>query len=221
MTMQRFDPFALRERRSGRFQRALRLPNSVDAEKAEPSHANGVLTITVPKAGGQEGAQTRDQDRLTDLSPKTLIGRPWEGSPFFYERAAGLVVIVVGVEVGVFGVAVGFRIQLVCRFCLGRPCIGRGRPAGSGARVYTGLRGSSLRSDCVLAARHAGRARRCFRPWRLWQVPALALSERAVEQLLSCGYAVPDVGSFSPALHHVDEESGDVAPVVGVVSDVL
>ena len=56
MTMQRFDPFALRERRSGRFHRALRLPNSVDAEKAEPSHANGVLTITVPK---QEAKKAR------------------------------------------------------------------------------------------------------------------------------------------------------------------
>ena len=56
MTMQRFDPFALRERRSGRFQRALRMPNSVDVEKAEPSYANGVLTITVPK---QEAKKAR------------------------------------------------------------------------------------------------------------------------------------------------------------------
>ena len=56
MTMQRFDPFALHERRSGRFHRVLRLPNSVDAEKAEPSYANGVLTITVPK---QEAKKAR------------------------------------------------------------------------------------------------------------------------------------------------------------------
>ena len=56
MTMQRFDPFALRERRAGRFHRALRLPSSVDAEKAEPSYANGVLTITVPK---QEAKKAR------------------------------------------------------------------------------------------------------------------------------------------------------------------
>ena len=48
--------YLLRERRFGRFHRALRLPNSVDAEKAEPSYANGVLTITVPK---QEAKKAR------------------------------------------------------------------------------------------------------------------------------------------------------------------
>ena len=48
--------FLLRERRAGRFHRALRLPNSVDAENAEPSYANGVLTITVPK---QEAKKAR------------------------------------------------------------------------------------------------------------------------------------------------------------------
>ena len=48
--------YLLRERRFGRFHRALRLPNSVDAEKAEPSYANGVLTITVPR---QEAKKAR------------------------------------------------------------------------------------------------------------------------------------------------------------------
>ena len=48
--------FLLRERRAGRFHRALRLPRSVDSEKAEPSYANGVLTITVPK---QEAKKAR------------------------------------------------------------------------------------------------------------------------------------------------------------------
>ena len=48
--------FLLRERRAGRFHRALRLPSSVDAEKAEPSYANGVLTVTVPK---QEAKKAR------------------------------------------------------------------------------------------------------------------------------------------------------------------
>ena len=48
--------YLLRERRFGRFHRALRLPNSVDSEKAEPSYANGVLTITVPK---QEAKKAR------------------------------------------------------------------------------------------------------------------------------------------------------------------
>ena len=48
--------YLLRERRFGRFHRALRLPNSVDAGSAEPSYANGVLTITVPK---QEAKKAR------------------------------------------------------------------------------------------------------------------------------------------------------------------
>ena len=48
--------YLLRERRFGRFHRALRLPNSVDAEKAQPSYANGVLTVAVPK---QEAKKAR------------------------------------------------------------------------------------------------------------------------------------------------------------------
>ena len=48
--------YLLRERRIGRFHRALRLPNSVDAEQAQPGYANGVLTITVPK---QEAKKAR------------------------------------------------------------------------------------------------------------------------------------------------------------------
>ena len=48
-TEKREGEYLLRERRSGRFHRALRLPNSVDADKASPSYANGVLTISLPK----------------------------------------------------------------------------------------------------------------------------------------------------------------------------
>ena len=39
-----------RERVSGSFERALRLPSTVDAEGIEASFSNGVLTIVVPKA---------------------------------------------------------------------------------------------------------------------------------------------------------------------------
>ena len=41
--------YLLRERRFGRFHRSLRLPGSVDADKAQPTYENGVLTITIPK----------------------------------------------------------------------------------------------------------------------------------------------------------------------------
>lgn len=39
-----------RERVSGAFERALRLPSHVDAERISAEFADGVLTITVPKA---------------------------------------------------------------------------------------------------------------------------------------------------------------------------
>lgn len=44
------------ERVHGSFERAIRLPESVDAEKIDATFANGLLTITVPKA---QAAQAR------------------------------------------------------------------------------------------------------------------------------------------------------------------
>ena len=41
--------FHLRERRSGSFERALRVPEGVDADKIEASFKKGVLAITLPK----------------------------------------------------------------------------------------------------------------------------------------------------------------------------
>lgn len=41
--------YLMRERRSGSFHRSVRLPDTVDAEKAETGYANGVLTIKLPK----------------------------------------------------------------------------------------------------------------------------------------------------------------------------
>jgi HSP20 family protein len=41
--------YLLRERRTGKFRRSLRLPDSVDADQAEPKYENGVLTVTFPK----------------------------------------------------------------------------------------------------------------------------------------------------------------------------
>lgn len=42
--------YLMRERRTGAFYRALRLPDSVDTNQAHPHYRNGVLTITIPKA---------------------------------------------------------------------------------------------------------------------------------------------------------------------------
>lgn len=49
--------YLMRERRSGAFHRALRLPDSVDAEKAHPFYQNGVLTITIPRAEAKRARQ--------------------------------------------------------------------------------------------------------------------------------------------------------------------
>ena len=49
--------FLMRERRSGSFHRALRLPDTVDTEKIQPGYKNGVLTITVPKAEAKKAKQ--------------------------------------------------------------------------------------------------------------------------------------------------------------------
>ena len=42
--------YVVRERRSGSFQRSLRLSEHVDTDKVEPRYDNGVLTITLPVA---------------------------------------------------------------------------------------------------------------------------------------------------------------------------
>jgi len=41
--------FHMRERRFGSFERALRIPETVDADKIEASFKKGVLTVTLPK----------------------------------------------------------------------------------------------------------------------------------------------------------------------------
>jgi HSP20 family protein len=41
--------YLMKERRTGSFHRSLRLPDTVDTEKASPHYENGVLTVALPK----------------------------------------------------------------------------------------------------------------------------------------------------------------------------
>lgn len=43
------DRYHYRERRTGSFERSIRLPNTVDTDKVDASFENGVLNITLPK----------------------------------------------------------------------------------------------------------------------------------------------------------------------------
>ena len=49
--------YLMRERRSGSFHRALRLPDTVDQDRAEPRYEHGVLTVTLPKAEAKRARQ--------------------------------------------------------------------------------------------------------------------------------------------------------------------
>ena len=53
--------YLMRERRTGSFHRALRLPDSVDPDKVQPHYEHGVLTITVPKAEAKKARQLQVQ----------------------------------------------------------------------------------------------------------------------------------------------------------------
>lgn len=51
--------YLIRERSSGTFYRALRLPDSVDTDKINPIYEHGVLTITLPKAEEKKKKQIK------------------------------------------------------------------------------------------------------------------------------------------------------------------
>jgi HSP20 family protein len=51
--------YLIRERSSGTFYRALRLPESVDTDRIHPIIENGVLTITMPKAEEKKKKQIK------------------------------------------------------------------------------------------------------------------------------------------------------------------
>jgi len=53
--------YLMRERRVGAFHRSLRLPDTVDTEKAQPHYEHGVLTVTIPKAESKKARQLKVQ----------------------------------------------------------------------------------------------------------------------------------------------------------------
>ena len=55
------EAYLMRERRTGSFYRALRLPDSVDPDRVEPRYDRGILTITVPKAEAKKARQLHVQ----------------------------------------------------------------------------------------------------------------------------------------------------------------
>ncbi len=53
------DEYLVKERRTGSFQRTLRLPKSADADKARPHYDNGVLTVSFPRLESKKAKQIK------------------------------------------------------------------------------------------------------------------------------------------------------------------
>ena len=51
------DAYLMRERRFGSFRRSLRLPETVDPDRAETTYEDGVLTVTLPKSEAKRAKQ--------------------------------------------------------------------------------------------------------------------------------------------------------------------
>ena len=68
--------FLMRERRAGRFHRALRLPDTLDTEKAQPRYDNGVLTIAFPKLAARQARQLKVQVGNPAESPDATEPEP-------------------------------------------------------------------------------------------------------------------------------------------------
>ncbi len=63
--------YLIRERATGSFYRALRLPDTVDTTKVESVYENGILTISLPKAEEKKKKQIRINVKG---APKTIEG---------------------------------------------------------------------------------------------------------------------------------------------------
>ncbi len=64
--------YLIRERATGSFYRALRLPDTVDTTKVESVYENGILTISLPKAEEKKKQQIRINVKG---APKTIEGK--------------------------------------------------------------------------------------------------------------------------------------------------
>jgi HSP20 family protein len=69
--------YHIRERRSGRFSRSLRLPDMVSADKAEATFDHGVLTLRMPKA--EETKPRRIAIQTSDETQTAQVGAPSNG----------------------------------------------------------------------------------------------------------------------------------------------
>ena len=67
-TEQEAGTFLMRERRTGSFHRSLRLPDYVDADKAESTYEAGVITITLPKVESKKAKQLTVEVKGTPVS---------------------------------------------------------------------------------------------------------------------------------------------------------
>ena len=65
----RDDGYLMRERRTGSFSRTLRIPDTLDAEKARTHYANGVLSIVFPRIEAKQ-LKIEIGDRAKELKGK-------------------------------------------------------------------------------------------------------------------------------------------------------
>src|ERR671914_2363046 len=75
--------YLMRERRSGSFYRALRLPDTVDSDKAQPHYENGVLSITFPRL------ESKKAKRLQITGGRTSEGQIQEGQTSPMQATSG------------------------------------------------------------------------------------------------------------------------------------
>jgi HSP20 family protein len=64
--------YLMRERRTSSFHRSLRLPDTVDTDKAYPAHQYSVLTVTIPKAEAKKARQLKVQVGSGASSPNVI-----------------------------------------------------------------------------------------------------------------------------------------------------